>query len=241
MKAYVIVMSDNEKSLAGVETLKQSIESTSTDLDLEIIEAVQPDTMGNANFNLFGRTVPWTWSTSPESDAIDLHTGLYKRHYKAVDQKRVESCALSHFTAWMKCFGDNKPCVILEHDALFIKKFDPSKYVHKKWGVIGLNDPRGNTRKGAAFHRQVEAQGKGIHDIPIIDSSQELPLPMGIAGNSAYAIKPHAAKKLLEKVEEIGMWPNDALMCRQLFPGLLKVVNPYYTTTQGTQSTTTAL
>jgi hypothetical protein len=106
---------------------------------------------------------------------------------------------------------------------------------------MGLNDPIGNTRKGQRFHAQVESHGKGIQDIPKIDMDGELPLPMGLAGNSAYIIKPHAATKLLEKVEEIGMWPNDAIMCKQLFPSLLKVVYPYYSNTQKTISTTTQL
>ena len=35
------------------------------------------------------------------------------------------------------------------------------------------------------------------------------------------------------------MWPNDAVMCKQLFP-TLQVVYPYYTTIQhGLKSTTT--
>ena len=148
MKAYVITMSDNEKSLAGVETLKQSIESTSTDLELEVIEAVQPATMGNANFNLFGRTVPWTWSTSPESDAIDLHTGLYKRHYKAVDQKRVESCALSHFNAWMKCCTEAglmhmvRHLDILLHELLSEQIFQP--FARSSSAPQAYVDPRVN-------------------------------------------------------------------------------------------------
>ena len=50
---------------------------------------------------------------------------------------------------------------------------------------------------------------------------------------------PLIASKLLYSVEEFGMWPNDALMCKQLFPQL-KVIYPYYTTIQhGLKSTTT--
>ncbi len=241
MKAYVIQMSDNKLSLEGVETLKNSIETTSSKVELEIHEAVQPSNLGDSNFNIFGRTVPWTWPTESSSDAIDLHTGLYKRTYQAKDQRRVEACALSHFGLWKKCVEENKPFLVLEHDALFIKKFDPDKYSHKKWGVIGLNDPQGNTRKGSMFSRQVQSKGKGIHDVPTIDAPGEPPLPMGIAGNSAYMIKPHLAEKLLHKVEELGMWPNDAIMCKQLFPNQLKVVHPFYTTTQGTISTTVSL
>ena len=58
-------------------------------------------------------------------------------------------------------------------------------------------------------------------------------------GHSAYVIKPWAAKQIIEKQNEIGWWPNDAIMCKQFFKGELKVVYPYYTTIQGVQSTTT--
>ena len=64
-------------------------------------------------------------------------------------------------------------------------------------------------------------------------------MPQGLAGNSAYIIKPYFAEKLLNKLEQKGGWPNDAIMCKQFFKGELKVVYPYYTTIQGVQSTTT--
>lgn len=241
MKAYVITMSDHTESALMTTHLIDSIDSTGTNLKVEIHEATQPNTLGKDISETFGRHVPWTWPTDSSQDCVDLHTGLYKRKYESTDQQRVQACAISHFALWKKCFEDNVPYVILEHDAFFLKKFDPTKYIHKKWGVIGLNNPLGNTRKASAFDAHVKAQGKGIHDAPNVDGSREIPLPQGLAGNSAYMIKPHAAKKLLDKIDEIGMWPNDAIMCKQLFPGLLKVVYPYYTDTQKNVSTTTKL
>ena len=64
-------------------------------------------------------------------------------------------------------------------------------------------------------------------------------MPQGLAGNSAYIIKPAFAKKLIDKLKEKGGWPNDSLMCKQFFPDQLKVVYPYFTKVQGIQSTTT--
>jgi hypothetical protein len=43
---------------------------------------------------------------------------------------------------------------------------------------------------------------------------------------------------LLEKTSEIGIWPNDALLCRQFFPWLQHYY-PYFTKVQGSASTTT--
>jgi GR25 family glycosyltransferase involved in LPS biosynthesis len=108
---------------------------------------------------------------------------------------------------------------------------------YKPSGIIGLNNPMGATRKASEFNRKA-TQLIGFQGVPSVDSIGDKPLPQGLAGNSAYIIKPWAAKKLLEKVQEIGMWPNDALMCKQLFPWM-QVVWPYYTKVQGTISSTT--
>lgn len=115
-------------------------------------------------------------------------------------------------------------------------------------GICGINDPRGATRKGGVFHMKLEyeigvkskidAKKRGLATVPYVDEPGDDPLPSGLPGNSAYIIKPWAAKKLLEKTSEIGIWPNDALMCRQFFPWLQHYY-PYFTKVQGSASTTT--
>jgi GR25 family glycosyltransferase involved in LPS biosynthesis len=116
-------------------------------------------------------------------------------------------------------------------------------------GICGLNDPIGATRKASVYDLKIKnsigrtteintGHNVGIVIVPYVDEIGEIPLPSGLAGNSAYIIKPWAAKKLLEKTSEIGIWPNDALMCRQFFPWLQHYY-PYFTKVQGSASTTT--
>ena len=76
---------------------------------------------------------------------------------------------------------------------------------------------------------------KFFQPVPRID---EFNIPQGLAGNSAYVIKPAGAKLMLELSQEYGMWPNDALMCYQLVPKL-GVTRNFYTRIQGLRSTTT--
>ena len=64
-------------------------------------------------------------------------------------------------------------------------------------------------------------------------------VPDGLAGNSAYIITPSAAKKATELQKSIGIWPNDALLCKQLFPRQLKSYYPYITKVVQKKSTTT--
>ena len=165
---------------------------------------------------------------------------MFLKAYAANDPKRVIACALSHMKLWKWSADNNETIVVLEHDAVFTDKFDPQDYLHDPaWGVLGLNDPRGNTRKGQLFH-SIVSQNNGIRPVPDIDTTQEPPLPMGIAGNSAYMIRPFAANQLIQKCEELGLWPNDAIMCKQFFPWL-RVTYPYLTNTQPNVSSTTQL
>ena len=109
-------------------------------------------------------------------------------------------------------------------------------------GIVGINHPARATRKARTYLSKVEdacnLQVGSLVPVPYVDDPGEPPLPNGLAGNSAYIIKPWAAKKLLEKTAEIGIWPNDALMCKQFFPWLQQSY-PFYTMVQGTPSTTT--
>ena len=240
MKAYIITMSDRGHSLSMAKKLKESILETNSALEVKHFEAVQPPQLYKHNVGIFGDFVPWKYPEEDAQNKLDFSTGLFLKAYKALDQKRVIACALSHMKLWKKSVDDNETIVVLEHDAVFTRKFDPKDLLwDKTWGAIGLNDPRGNTRKGQLFHNIASAKEE-IQVVPNIDNTQEPPLPMGIAGNSAYIIRPYAARELLEKVKTLGMWPNDAIMCKQLFPWL-RVVYPYYTNTQENTSTTTQL
>ena len=136
----------------------------------------------------------------------------------------------------------NATICVFEHDAYLTKKLDYHPDF-KKMGIIGLNDPRGATRKSGVYLDKVMHSKRTEDpmlpltyvDVPWIDDNQDQ--PQGLAGNSAYIVSPQAAKKLLDKINDIGLWPNDALMCKQLFP-YLKQAYPFYTKLQGVQSTT---
>ena len=180
--------------------------------------------------------VAWTYPLDEHQDGLDLKTGLRLTHYKTENHSNRVACMISHMRCWQKAIELNQTIVVLEHDALFTDTLCPEDLTSEwKGGIIGLNDPRGATRRSQEFHRKVSSY-VGLQPVPSVD---DWDVPQGLAGNSAYMISPKAAKKLLNKVKEIGMWPNDALMCKQLFPWL-EVVYPYYTTIQkGLKSTTT--
>lgn len=188
----------------------------------------------------------WTWPIDQHQERLDIETGLYLKPYAATDPEKVIACTISHMRAWLYCIKHDKDIVIFEHDAVQTRSFDYSKLTRKspQFGIVSLNSPRRATRRAAAFHETLSQQyikdpKQFLYPVPSVNTSNDPPLPQGLPGNSAYVIQPWAARKLLEKTIEIGMWPNDALICKEFFPWI-KSAFPYVTEVQGTKSTTTS-
>jgi GR25 family glycosyltransferase involved in LPS biosynthesis len=238
MKAFVIALPEQHKS---VDVLSQSIKDTESDIDLEVIDATTPDTMEEhlkTEFKYWNSAYyKWTWPRYPAENRKDLATGLDMFAYQAADQRKKEACSISHMRLWDKCVELDETIVIFEADAVLTRKFDPN-LVHSKdtINIIGLNDPRYTTRRANIFLERVSVR-KGIQPVPTINRSGEF-APQGLAGGSAYLITPPAARELLDKIRSYGVWPNDAYICKELFP-FIRVIYPFFTKVQGTVSTTT--
>ena len=234
---FIISMINDHSSTVATRKCLQSIKNTNSRVNPFIIDATTPDTLLDHLAEIGFSLNEWTYPKSPAETRIDVNTGLKITGYRATDYTKVVSCLVSHARLWDLCTVLNIPILIMEHDAFFTQRFVWSDVRNNfTGGVLGLNDPRGATRKAQLYHQKViEQKTKPVVDAPWIDTKD---IPQGIAGNSAYIIRPDAAGHLLNKIKNIGMWPNDALMCKQLFPWLQQAY-PYYTTVQGTKSSTT--
>jgi GR25 family glycosyltransferase involved in LPS biosynthesis len=226
MRAFVITISDNEESVRGFRELFKSNENVGNAFDVERFDAITPDTLEDRHREA------WAWPDSGTSRCPK--TSLLKRAYKtAVVDKRI-SCAVSHLELWKAAILFDEPILVLEHDAVFVRRFDESRIVASKFGAVGINDPRRATRKASVFHAVAQARPEEIQAVPTVDREE---IPQGLAGASAYVIKPWAAHEAVQMVNKVGLWPNDALLCKQLFPWL-GVTRTYYTRVQGLKSTT---
>ena len=145
------------------------------------------------------------------------------------------ACAMSHNILWKQCLDSNEAMLIFEHDSIFIKQLDTSLLERSTFDIVGLNDPRGATRKSNIYYNSIQQNERTIQPVPSIDTFN---IPQGLAGNSAYYITPNGAKSMIDAVKEYGMWPNDALMCKQLIKNM-GVTKTFYTRVQGLGSTTT--
>jgi len=229
--AYVITMKDNELSNLCADKLIESAKAVKFAHEITKFEAVLPE-----------RVVPLMqlhdlkWNYPMSEPVLDLQSGLWKHPYKtAVTEKRI-ACFLSHYLLWQKCAKSEDGMFIFEHDALFTRNVDVAVLNQSRFDIIGLNDPRGATRRAQQYHTAVQNREEAVVPVPKIDNDN---IPQGLPGNSAYFIKPDGARKLISLATTFGAWPNDALMCKQLMPRVLGVMRNYATKVQGVDSTTT--
>lgn len=247
MKTLVIYMPNNATSTRGVRGLVLSIDKTGSDLNHVLFPATEPTTIESDIQKYFapeyaarlfdkGR-VRWEWPV--DKPRLDVASGLTLNPYQAANWRKVIACSISHMRAWQECVNANEPIMVLEHDAVFLRRFIYDDYWQENFtgGIVGINDPRGATRKSKVFYNKT-VNRPGFRPCPYVDEVGDTPVPNGLAGNSAYIIKPRAADALLEKTARIGIWPNDALICNQFFPWL-QVFYPYITGLQDLGKSTT--
>mgnify|MGYP003336420572 FL=1 len=229
MKAFVIYVKGNEISEKGADVCISSSKKVKNDFQVQLFEGVTPNM---ANIVMSGNGLKWKYPW--QGQETDLRTGLIKSAYATKKPENRIACAMSHWLLWKKCVSDNKPLLILEHDAIFTQKVDYNSILKSNYDIIGINSPASATRRAHVFHDIVQSKSAWVQPVPDVD---EFNVPQGLAGNSAYIIKPAGAKNLLNAVKEHGVWPNDAIMCKQIIPNL-GVTKTYFTSVQGLPSTT---
>lgn len=230
MIVFSIVIDKNEVSFKGYDALIESSKKVSNDFTIDKFSGVTADMV---NTVMIGNGVKWNYPW--EGEAIDFASGLIKRAYPTTYRERRMACFMSHYLLWHKCIKEDTPILVLEHDAIFVHKLDYQFILDSKYDIIGINNPLMATRRAKKFYDLIKATPEKIQPVPDID---EFNVPQGLAGNSAYIIKPAGAKNLLEAVQQYGAWPNDAIMCKQLVPNM-GVTRTFYTKVQGLPSTTT--
>ena len=211
MEAFVIALTDNTYSMRVSDRCIRS-----ANIPVKRYPAINGDDAPEV-FARYG--LRWTWG-----DGFEF---MQHKPYGGDHNKRV-GCFLSHYELWSYCVRHNRELLILEHDAVFVRPFKPFDFDN----ICMINDPLGATPRGDWWSEQMEIRGPGVWPkTKVFDDSR----PDGLAGNSAYVIKPHAAQVLLDLVAEIGAWPNDAIMCRQFMD--LQEYYPFITEVRAKQST----
>lgn len=251
MKAFIITLTNEHDPTVSTRKLLKSIaQFCPAVLEPFIYDAVTPKTLKanmTKNFdNTIATNITYTYPKTVEENRYDIRTGLKLSAYQSKSgnpDSRI-ACFMSHYNLWRTCVEINEPIMILESDAIFVGNFDWVRIQKAFTGmVLGLNNPIGATRRASVFNTAVEKGHKrgALHTIMEAPDVDEFDIPQGLAGNSAYIIKPSGAAKLIGLTAQHGIWPNDALMCKQLMgKGNLQVLFPYITKVQPQQESTTS-
>lgn len=234
-KGYVITIPDSELSnSASDKCIRTWSKHVSRDYPYPTIEkwnACTPD-----DVNLLTSLLNLKWNYPWQGQVADFNSGLTKSAYKTNNPEAVIACAVSHYQIWKQAAELNESYIVMEHDCVWTKDFDVSIVEESKYNIVGLNSPFKATRRASRFDEIVKQGPKdSIIDVPIID---DIKVPQGLAGNSCYYVNPTGAQALVDAVLYYGLWPNDAIMCRQLIHNM-GVTTTYYSSVQGLPSTTT--
>lgn len=223
MKAFVITLEGHDYSERKASACIESASSIGG-IDVERFAAVAKDDAHQVMTELGLR---WSWAKMNTAPDVCPMTGLKQHPYGHLAAKI--GCSMSHFLLWKKCVELGEPILILEHDALFVRRFSFFAFD----GICQINDPAGATPHGKWWSDSMRARGPGVfRKMKVFEDAK----PDGLAGNSAYVIKPRAAQGLIDAFRQFGVWPNDATMCRQLF--FLQELFPFVTRVDQQVSTT---
>ena len=228
MKARVITISGHGYS--EVSSLECVQTGRDHGVEVAVFDAVTPDTV---LAEMAAHRLQWSWANGNVSDSVCPHTGLQHFPYRTRDIRRKMACAMSHYLLWRECAAQDDIYLILEHDARFVRPMPDIDF----YGACQINDPRRGGHRGA-WHSDVMIQrgSQGVHPLTAKQPAHSL-IPDGFSGNSAYLVKPWAAQEFVNAYHRLGVWPNDAMVCLQLFPWLEEYF-PFVTVIDQQESTT---
>ena len=181
-KAYIIRVKGNAKS-------EELAERSATSCD----QVGMPYEFWDAYNGLSGELLP-----------PDHHNAVMKM-IKVTDHYLTRgevACALSHISLWAKCVEQDKPLVILEHDAVMVKPYTQ----HQVFNSI-------------CYLGGKEQASQGWQVMPTPPHASEGPNYHFICRAHAYAIDPAVAKNMLSHVIKYGICaPLDILLRADVFP-----------------------
>jgi len=163
-----------------------------------------------------------TLSTYEEKYPLPIEKNNKFKGHNAYNHKK--SCFYSHYSLWHKCYENNEPIVIVEHDTECCGDFPQHDF--EDGSVIQLTTGsimgQGNPFTSLKFKVEYEATGKGLHKIWYKHPHGHY----GMAGCTGYIMTPKAAKIYIDICAEDGWMQNDLLIRSDYTPLYYVSPNP---------------
>lgn len=175
MKSYIICLSKIESSLQSAQRLQKQL--TEFSMPNELFEG----TYGNAAIEQYRksnrRCHPWGFKGPDQLYTEEDRDDMFR--------PGLIGCFDSHYRLWQKCVELNEPIIIFEDDAVLVRP-----YQAVEWDDV-LSLASSHTKKmGRYMHYLIDPKGE-----PCAEAYGQSSMP----GNAGYAIKPHAAKRLVDE------------------------------------------
>ena len=187
MKSYIIHLSKIPSSLETALKVKEQLDSFG--IDNELFEG----SYGSEVKEMFESTNrgchPWTFKGPSRL--------LSEESKKDLSTPGIMGCFYSHYRLWEKCVEINKPIMIFEDDVTFTRNFIPVDWQDVLIIVFG-----NATKSAKYYHYLTDPNGE-----PRAEKYTQASMP----GTPGYAIKPHAAKKLVDMYKNTFL-PSDNAM-----------------------------
>ncbi len=188
MKNFIICLSKIASSLETASVLKNKLEEYGE--TVELFEG----TYGNDAVQMMideGRDIhPWGIKGPQGVSFTDTKEGK-------IQTPGVKGCFYSHYRLWQKCVELNEPITIWEDDIKLTRPYMPIDWEDVL--VLALGHP---TKSGKYMHYLESPEGE-----PFAADYYQSSMP----GNCGYAIKPHAAKKLVETYSKTYLPADNAI------------------------------
>lgn len=187
MKSFIIHLSKIDESLRTATELKKQLHSF--DIDSELFEGTYGNEVGEIFKKENRKCHPWTFK-GPQK--------LLSEQSKAeLEVPGVMGCFYSHFRLWKKCIELAEPIMIFEDDAVIYRGYIPVEWKDVLILVFG-----NATKSAKYYHYLTDSSGKACAEKYTRSS---------MPGTPGYAIKPHAAKKLVDMYEKTFLPSDNAI------------------------------
>lgn len=199
VKAYIIVIRGHKSSES---TSAKCIElwKKHTSVPIEVFNAVTPLTVEN---EYASRGI--SWNPIGHHSTIDLPVGSLSSASK--NNLSKAACAMSHIKLWEYSANTNQDIIILEHDSVIVRDLaqsDVDMIQKSPYGIVSFGEVMPRKRTNFLF-----SENSIDPDFPELEHTRCLS-----DGGSGYYVKSWAAKKLMEKIYDIGYMPcnNDTFV-----------------------------
>lgn len=188
MKSFIIHLSKIESSLATALEMKRILESFN--MECELFEG----SYGNETQSKYKagnrRYHPWNFKGGPNH----IFDDKFRDSHNSPGEM---GCFDSHYRLWEKCVELNEPILIFEDDVKFTRPFIPVE-----WDDV-LITVFGNPTKSAKYYKYLtDPEGT-----PYAAEYRQASMP----GTPGYAIKPKAAKKLIDMYQNTYLPSDNAI------------------------------